>query len=236
MTSNENATDYISFEFGQSDEGVKSSPDREQPPQSQNEGTLIVFDWDNTLFPTKALKRMESRSRKSKYILSDLDELSDLSHWVHRVLSEYISFYGSQSICFVTAEKRGWVESTLRSLSGIGVWAQIRSLLDGLYVVCAHSSILPFAYKEHILSHKLEAFQYHCRRCPFRVRMLVSIGDSAAEFEASKLCADGNEGMSVGRVKLQKRPSLRCLIRQCQFVLDLCANLQPENFDIDMSY
>ena len=210
-------------------------------------GTLIGFDWDNTLFPTKARQLILSRAGQSKFpTKSELKELCALSHWVHRVLSAYISYYSAQRICIVTAAKRGWIEASLRSLSGVGVWAQIREMLfnkdatQRIEIVYPRSALLPFVAKKEVLRYKREAMHSLCRSrmgigsCE-RIRMLVSIGDSSAEYSASKLCAESFEGMCVGRVKLQRYPTLRCLIRQCQCMLDLCANLQPENFDIDMS-
>ena len=202
---------------------------------------MVVFDWDNTLFPTKA-RQLLLRSRASKKLTdSEYAEFSTLSVWVHRVLRAYISFYSATNIGIVTAAKRGWIESSLSSLGGIGQWAQIRKLLfdapqsQRIEIVCPNNAILPFTKAKDVEAYKHEAFRFLTQSSARRISMLVSIGDSHAEYAASKRCAEKVEGMCVGRVKLKKHPTVRCMIRQCQCMLDLCATLFPENFDIDMS-
>jgi len=202
---------------------------------------MVVFDWDNTLFPTKARQLLLSRASK-KLTPSEFAELSTLSVWVHRVLRAYISFHSASNIRIVTAAKRGWIEFSLGCLGGIGQWAQIRKLLfdaaqsQRIEIVYPNNAVLPFKKAKAVEAYKHEAFQYLTSRSSARrPQMLVSIGDSHAEYAASKRCADNAEGMCVGRVKLKQHPTVRCMIRQCQCILDLCATLFPENFDIDMS-
>jgi len=210
--------------------------------QLQTARTMVVFDWDNTLFPTKARQLILSRASK-QLTESEYQELTSLSEWVYRVLRAYISFYSARNICIVTAAKRGWIESSLGSLGGIGQWAQIRKLLffgdpaQRIEVVYPSAAILPFTKASAVAAYKHEAFQHLTRNGASRphIQMLVSIGDSYAEYQASKRCAASVEGMCVGRVKLKKHPSLRSMIRQCQCMVDLCETLFPENFDIDMS-
>jgi len=204
--------------------------------------TMVVFDWDNTLFPTKAGKLFAARSspgNPSTLTQSEFAELKALSQWVYGVLRAYIARYTAQNIRIVTAAKRGWVESCLARVGGIGRWSQIRALLfdaqQPIQIICPHNAILPFSTPKEILIYKYNAFRFVVQGAARLPSMLVSIGDSSAEYIASKKCAEGFDSMCVGRVKLQRHPSLRCLIRQCQCILDLCGHLQPESFDIDMS-
>jgi len=205
--------------------------------ESQKAQTMVVFDWDNTLFPTKA--RQLIRRRRSRMLTGvEFEELRALSEWVYRVLRAYISFYGARNICIVTAAKRGWIEKSLESMGSIGRWSHISKLLFDvelrIAVVYPSAAVLPFTKAEGVESYKHDAFRYltQSRRA---ISMFVSIGDSHAEYAASKRCAENVAGMCVGRVKLAKNPSLRCMARQCQCMLDLCQTLFAENFDIDMS-
>jgi len=204
--------------------------------------TMVVFDWDDTLFPTKARQLMRSRASK-KLSKSEFLELCALSKSVHRVLRAYISLYSARNICIVTSAQWGWIQHCLDRVSGIGRWSQIRKLIfdpaQRIDIVCPGPSFLPFRKAEDVDLYKHAAFLYliqsrSCARRP-RISMLVSFGDSVAEYVASKRCAESFAGMCVGRVKLKKHPSIRCMTRQCQRMLDLCETLSPKNFDIDMS-
>jgi len=204
---------------------------------STPDNTLVVFDWDNTLFPTKAMQLISSRPGKTKFTKKDGAGLCELSKWVHRVLRAYIAVYSSQNIRIVTAARQGWVESSLRRMGRIGRWAQIAQLISSssIEITYAEDAILPFKSATEVLNYKHRAFVSAVAGCASRPSMLLSVGDSDAEFAASKQCADKIEGMSVGRVKLQSHPSLSCMSRQCQFLVNVSAKLSVANFDIDVS-
>jgi len=197
--------------------------------------TLIVLDWDNTLFPTKAIQLIRARPGEAKWTKKDAAELCALSAWVYRVLRAYIAAYSAQNIRIVTAARRGWVESSLKSVSRIGRWSEVAQLISSssIEIVCPDSAILPFKKNAEVLNYKLNAFVSAVSAS--RPSMLLSVGDSDVEFQASRKCAEGIAGMCVGRVKLQSRPSFQCMTRQCQFVLNLCAKLKVATFNIDVS-
>jgi len=202
--------------------------------------TLIVFDWDNTLFPTTRVLEL-TRTRK---VLSkqDVDELGSLSQWVYSVLYAYISQYSAQNIRIVTAADRGWFEKSLQCLSGIGWWSAIRNLLFdpalNIKITFPRREMLPFKpNSKDVFYYKLGAFQNLCLAC--RPSLLISIGDSRAEYAASKECVKsvGRHSLhiSLGRIKLKAYPSIRCMIQQSQFVLDLCGRMEPKDYDLEKS-
>jgi len=196
----------------------------------QKASILFVFDYDNTLFPTWVRQLILQQQRP--FTRAEFAELCTLSQWVYAVLHAYISRYSARNIKIVTAAKQGWIGSSLMRLGGIGCWSAIRTLLfDAVHpieLVFPHISILPFKSAPEVATYKYNAFRSLVHACS--PDMLVSIGDSSAEYEASKKCAEGVEGMSLGRVKLKRHPSLLCMIRQCQFMLDRCQKLEIKNF------
>jgi len=207
------------------------------PNTNQITSTLIVFDWDNTLFPTKALQLIRSRPGKPKFSKKDLAELCELSQWVYRVLHAYITVYSAQNIRIVTAAKQGWIESSLKSLGSIGRWSEIAQLIASspIEITCPDVAILPFKSATEVLNYKHSAFVSAVSGSALTPAMLLSVGDSSAEYVASQKCAEGFEGLCVGRVLLQRLPSLSCMTQQCQFVLNLCPLTHTTNFDINLS-
>jgi len=225
---------------------ASNSQTNTQSASATSANTLIVFDWDNTLFPTKAMQLISSRPGKAKFTKKDGAELCKLSQWVYRVLRAYIAVYSSQNIRIVTAARQGWVESSLKSVRRFGRWTQIAELISSSsieilplnLITYAEDAILPFKSATEVLNYKHRAFVSSVAGCASRLSrpsMLLSVGDSDAEFAASKQCADKIEGMKVGRVKLQSHPSLSCMSRQCQFLVNVSAKLCVANFDIDVS-
>jgi len=216
---------------------TSNSQTNTQSASATSANTLIVFDWDNTLFPTKAMQLISSRPGKAKFTKKDGAGLCKLSKWVHRVLRAYIAVYSSQNIRIVTAARQGWIEQSLRSVGRIGRWAQIAQLISSssIEITYAEDAILPFKSATEVLNYKHRAFVSAVAGSASRPSMLLSVGDSDAEFKASKQCAADIAGMSVGRIKLQSRPSLSCMSRQCQFLVNVSAKLCVANFDIDVS-
>ena len=200
---------------------------------------MIVFDWDNTLFPTNAAQLILARPGKQSLTQSEIVELTALSQCVYGVLRAYIARYSAQNIRIITAAKRGWIKKCLASVSHIGQWSDIRALLfnaqQPIQIICPNNAILPFTTAKKVLMYKYNAFRFAVQRAARRPSMLVSIGDSSAEYVASKRCADNFAGMCVGRVKLKRYPSLTCLNRQCLRLLYLCEHLQRRTFNIDLA-
>jgi len=197
---------------------------------------MVIFDWDNTLFPTKALQLMHNRPGKHKYSEEERDALHKLSKWVHRVLRAYISMYSAQNLAIVTSAANGWIEKGMKILGSIGRWSQIAQIIEKLPridITCPEQAMLPFKSANERLNYKHTAFVNTLAKK--KVSMLISVGDSKAEFRASKKCAEVFEGMAVGRVKLRKHPTVKCMTRQLQFMMNLCQQTLTESFDIDVS-
>jgi len=201
--------------------------------------TLVVFDWDNTLYPTTKVRQgMQSGRGKLTLTQLDLDELALLSECVYSMIDAYISLHSAQNIRIVTSAERGWIETSLWMLDGVGWWSAIYKLLfdpvNPIEMVCPSKDILPFKKSKDVIQYKLGAFRNFIRVC--RPSLLISIGDSRAEYLASKKSVEGVKGVSVGRIKLKTKPSLSCMAQQTQFIMDQCNKLAPKDFDLEENY
>merc|ERR1712013_898995 len=158
------------------------------PTNTTRSVTLIVFNWDNTLFPTKALQLIRARPNQQTLTQSDYDELTALSQVVYRVLHNYISRFSSRSIRIVSAARNGWIASCLRFVRGIGSWSAIHNLLfDAVHpieTVYPQRGAAHFEAFEHVMSFKYNAFRNLIQT--HRPRLFVSIGGSRAEYVASR--------------------------------------------------
>ena len=113
-------------------------------PMTMN-NTVIVFDFDDTLFPSQKLKEINSRSNVnndnnsspnysaqsliSRMTLIELKELVELSWNTLNLLKTYINRYSDKNICIVSASTQGWVEQALKLVYNIGYFQQIYHLM-----------------------------------------------------------------------------------------------------------
>jgi len=113
-------------------------------PSKVQKSHLIIFDWDDTLFPTSQLFRIEDENvvhderaeRKSRYegfhgrvneLIPRRNELKDVTASdLHRfakstyfMLRQYIAAFGADSIYIVTNAMKGWVMHSLTAMSTI---------------------------------------------------------------------------------------------------------------------
>ena len=117
-------------------------PSSLQIPMSTN--TVIVFDFDDTLFPTKRIRAIQSRttfkntlnyskpnfeSLVSKMTSMELSELIHLSWCLFNLLRHYIQKYSTQSICIVSASSEGWLEQAFKSVHDIGYFREVYHLI-----------------------------------------------------------------------------------------------------------
>eukprot|EP01083_Nonionella_stella_P071636 192557_1 len=198
---------------------------------------LIVFDWDDTLFPrTKILQMCNSDQQKvaniSRCRISDVDytRLNELSCSIHLVLSTFIGKYGARNIRIVSASEKGWIKQSLSIVSNIGRFADVYNLLfdvkDNIEMIHPLKRNLPFASQKQVFVWKYQVFRTLLRdsplnnECSSTVNTLVSFGDSSHEYKAAKHAASQFDNVLVHRVQLVRKPSLTDMIDQMTFLLN----------------
>ena len=73
---------------------------------------LVIFDWDDTLFPTTALRINEGQSVPAS-------DLYNLGLSVYKLLDKYIARFGSENLCIVTNGRKSWVLDSLKMVSDL---------------------------------------------------------------------------------------------------------------------
>eukprot|EP01083_Nonionella_stella_P316139 1144754_1 len=181
---------------------------------------LIVFDWDDTLFPTSKSKQMSAQQKVS---LSDVDhtQMNELSCCIYTVLSSFIGKYGAHNICIVSASEKGWIKQSLSMVANIGRFADICNLLfvkHKIEMIHPLKRDLPFVTDTHVFDWKYRVFRILLRDshltndCSSTVNTLVSFGDSPHEYKAAKHAARLFRNVLVHRVQLLCKPSLTDMI------------------------
>ena len=124
------------------------------PPSSTpmiKTNTVIVFDFDDTLFPTNKFKEINSRpiarnknnssprysaqSLMSRMSSTELKQWVELSWNLFNLLKIYINTYSHENICIVSASRQGWVQQALGLVYDIGYFKQISGLIFYSYKI-----------------------------------------------------------------------------------------------------
>ena len=147
--------------------------------------TSIVFDYDDTIFPTHALKQIFSRKKVidnkmvydsiqncSQYsnqgLLAraspqELEQLQKLSMVTYKMLCFYLNQYSNKNIVIVSAACQGWMRNSLKILLNIGVYKAIYELLfmnpcTKIKIYNPSNDILPFKTCHQITKWKFDTF------------------------------------------------------------------------------
>eukprot|EP01083_Nonionella_stella_P316138 1144753_1 len=170
---------------------------------------LIVFDWDDTLFPTTKIKQM---SNKQNVSFSDMDytQLNELSCCMYTMLSSFIATYGARNIRIISASEKGWISWSLSKLGNIGRFADIYNLLFVKHKIeMIHPSKIEMI---QVFEWKYRVFRILLRDCSSTVNTLVSLGASPHEYKAAKHAARLFGNVLLHRVQLLCEPSLTDMI------------------------
>eukprot|EP01083_Nonionella_stella_P040418 109698_1 len=193
---------------------------------------LIVFDWDDTLFPTKKVCQMNKLPEFDDRRIQYEQELNELSHLIYKVLSEYIHRYKAGNIRIVSSSEKGWIQKSLIMLAHIGCFESIYHLIMDHHIPLIHPlrSCLPWTTRKKVLIWKAKVFRSllnDCYSCDMSssdhtLNSFVCIGDSVYEFKASKLAAKAFDNLFVHRIKFMKSPSMNDMMDQMNLLLKFC--------------
>ena len=73
---------------------------------------IVIFDWDDTLFPTTTVRQSASGA-------IDVDDLSNFGKSVYKLLEEYILRFGVDNMRIVTNGTKSWVFKSLKMMSDL---------------------------------------------------------------------------------------------------------------------
>ena len=218
--------------------------------------TVVVFDFDDTLFPTTKVKQIMKRSSSANITPSEMNEFVNLSWVTYNLLKTYIAQYSKQNIFIVSASSQGWVKQALSIMYNIGYYAKIYHLLfdtkgNEIITICHPSDSIIQSFKQHanckdVSSHpactwKYKAFKHICdtkmnpkiSRDLQLVNTFVIIGDSEFEYEAAKKlseCYKKDKNVFIHRIKLMHRPTMESLYQDQIKLYQLGQSKYYENY------
>merc|ERR1719361_593075 len=74
--------------------------------------TIVIFDWDDTLFPTTSVV-----CKQEKHIT--VGDLQSLGHSIYKMLGKYIDTFGANNVFIVTNGSQNWVLESLKEMSRV---------------------------------------------------------------------------------------------------------------------
>lgn len=176
------------------------------------EDPLIIFDWDDTLFPTTWLEKQELLLDHT-VILED-EERAELSTLAERVICTLQTARACGTVVIVTNAMEGWVEVSCQRFMP-SLWPYIA----GLRVVSARSTYqdeLPTEWKCAAFADEVRA-HYRMQVAGER-RNVVSLGDSLNEQRALVAVTQGVPNCFAKSLKFMDEPHISQLIEQHEFL------------------
>lgn len=206
------------------------TPDTIPGPFSKSE-TCIVFDWDDTLFPSSFVDRKRLiHARQLDDLPSELQRgFSELERNITRLITA-ASEYGT--VLIITNAQTGWVElTTSKFMPGL-----LSVLTKSVRIVSARSSFErffpgdPLCWKAAAFAHELHQLQ---KTVGVSLRNVMSFGDSIEERTAVKIAA-GQLRSRAKSVKFLDAPSPRQLHQQIEVVANCLEWIWRHNGDLDV--
>jgi len=195
---------------------------------NNNQETVIIFDWDDTLLASSFLSgrglRLDSPAEKT----SEIDpQLRELEASVVNVLNLALN-YGRVHI--ITNAETGWVQ-----LSAQKFIPAVVPLLTKVKVLSARSTYENL-YPESPLKWKFCAFQEKLSKSleGKTEKNIISFGDSHVEREAVRAVTRGLPNTRTKSVKFAERPSMEQLRRQIELVSSCFQYICHHDGDLDL--
>lgn len=206
------------------------SPDTIPGPFRKNE-TCIVFDWDDTLFPSSFIDRKRLiHARQFEEIPAELQKsFAELEKTITRLITNACQ-YGT--VLIITNAQTGWVELTTSKFMP----SLLPLLTKSVRIVSARSSFErffpgdPLCWKAAAFAHELHQLQ---KTVGIALRNVMSFGDSIEERTAVKIAA-GQLRSRAKSVKFLDAPSPRQLHQQIEVVANCLEWIWRHNGDLDV--
>ncbi len=178
--------------------------------------SIIVFDWDDTLYPTTCVKLTPhlNLSNVAKYTLTILLKCLDIPE---------------ASVFIITNASKLWV---LLCLSACTEYNKILDLLLKKKIQLISSKDVYYKITSNYVSAKKRAFEDILQE---NTTKLISIGDSNTEFAASGILRKQRK-MVVHRIKLCSRPSVEKMLEQFELLGELIVILSKITESQDINY
>lgn len=205
----------------------------------------IIFDFDNTIFPThwfqqrckcniksisgQSESNLNSKKKFYPYTISNLTKseqqnLVILSTITSCMLLKYLQAVGPANVFVVSSANKSWIEQTLKICSGItnSHFGFIYKLIfnDNLYT--APKIQLPWKNLTTVINWKFKVFyQLYCKFHYYPSLAVIVIGDGVHEYYAAGALRQLSNyaNRTIHRIKMIYHPDLKQLAAQQYYVL-----------------
>ncbi len=217
-----------SWEKNISNDDCDSTISAPTTPTAQH--NLIVFDYDDTLFPTTFLSQRGYRLDGPTASLEIQSILEDYSAVVETTLTE-AEKHGQ--VVILTNAESGWI-----SLTSQKFMPGLARLLDRYPAISARSTYEPLGVMGPF-NWKLKAFEallsdYSAAMRTVAIRNVVSLGDSLHERDAAQQASANFDKCFCKCIKLIERPDIGELFRQHQLIQDCLLQVVTHNGTLDL--
>jgi hypothetical protein len=199
------------------------------------EDTYIIFDWDDTLFPTTYLFSSQPGSLSENFQMpTELQATLDAVAASVLETLELAKQFGQVEI--ITNSETGWIELSTRRF-----FPSLVEAIDGIPKISARSGFesqenpLPVQWKTHAFANCINNFYGSSRN-----RNVISVGDSEHDRAALFLAAQNASCSWAKSLKLSERPDVEYILKEQELIresmeqlaqhqgaLDLCIHCEP---------
>jgi len=206
------------------------------PPPEFSPDKVTVFDWDDTLCPSTALKEMGFNLEMPYYgITKEITEMCDtlVPHTAAVILRA--KEYGK--VVIVTNATKDWVEMCVELLM-----PSIRDVILSVPIISAANLYShtyynnPMAWKNLTFKTALLDTAFGSSRHPSTTRTVLSIGDGEAERQALHNLRYSFGSMVTKSLKFKERSSPAALIQQLQQTLESFDMLMTHTGNLDLMW
>lgn len=206
-------------------------------PTSTKQNKVVIYDWDDTLYPTTAFIR---NSLSGNF---EIQQFKKLSENVLTLIKKSCALYGPQNVFIVTNGDQGWVEKSLLKICKYCSKHGIENCFDQILGLITRNCITTISAK-HLYSKQCPKQTMVWKYCAFNeiakcrsADTMISFGDSTDEFLASQNVATANPNIKLlHRLKLISKPSIYRLNQQFNLIKGLLDILLTHSTNVTIDY
>lgn len=180
--------------------------------QSKSHQTIVIFDWDDTLFPTTFLtfvgfEKAQTEAKIQKF-------LNKIDKHVSKLLNKAIKF---GKTCIVTNASHNWVETSSERYLPMTYELLRKNDISVISARAKYESQFPNEPKRW----KLEAFlELKANLMGSVLTNIICIGDSTLELEAAQHICSALSQAILKTIKFKQAPRIEELLKQQEVVLE----------------
>lgn len=225
------STDTLSSPSDEGEEEEEAAEEQECECEYAHDGTLILLDWDDTLFPTTFINEiLNSRDKNDLCLVRDdqIEALANLGNATLSLLTALVTKYGQNNVHIVTNSLNGWIAESLCYAACITkIYKQIQTFLEehDITMISAQSKYA----KKHIKSTPLQWKQLtfddilKSDKTKSSYSHIISIGDQITDHYSVKKCIESLTAYSPihHMIKLKMSPTVNDMINEIRYI-DTC--------------